>query len=110
MCPFFLCLGDLHRGHTLRMTMTCCRPLLDGLAFLGSTVTQKSVGQHYMDITTDNPAMVGQPFPTDLLGTAAFAHRVDQLDPIGVDDAEHGRSRQEDLRPVLMRLQKTKEP
>ena len=54
--------------------------------------------------------MVGEAFATNLLGTAAFAHRVDQLDAIGVDDAEHGRSGQESLRPVLMGLQKTKEP
>src|SRR2546428_13274099 len=53
--------------------------------------------------------MVGEAFAADLLGTAAFAHRMDQLDPIGVDDAEHGRSRQEDLCPVLMRLEEAKE-
>jgi len=46
----------------------------------------------------------------NLLGTAAFAHRVDQLDAIGVDDPEHGWGGQEDLDPVLMSLQKTKEP
>jgi hypothetical protein len=35
---------------------------------------------------------------------------MDQLDPIGVDDAEHGRSGQEDLCPVVMRREETKEP
>src|SRR2546421_11014034 len=54
--------------------------------------------------------MVGEAFPTDRLRTAAFAHRVDQLDPIGVNDAEHRRSSQEDLRPVLMRREEAKEP
>ena len=54
--------------------------------------------------------MVGEAFPADLLGAAAFASRVDQLNPIRVDDAEHGRSGQESLCPVLMGLQKTKEP
>jgi hypothetical protein len=28
--------------------------------------------------------MVRHPFTTDLLGTAAFAHGVEQLDPVGV--------------------------
>ena len=34
---------------------------------------------------------------------------MDQLDPIGVDDAEHGWSGQEDLRPVVMGPQEAKE-
>src|SRR5437870_12101744 len=54
--------------------------------------------------------MVGEPFTADLLGTAAFAYGMDQLDAIRVDDAEHGRSGQEDLRPVLMGPEETKEP
>ena len=58
----------------------------------------------------DHPALVGQALPTDLLGPAACAPRVDPLDPRGVKDAEHGRSRQEGPRPVLMRLEETKEP
>src|SRR5262249_26995480 len=44
------------------------------------------------------------------LGAAAFADGVNELDAIRVDDAEHGRSGQENLRPVLMGLQETKEP
>src|SRR5215472_15050688 len=54
--------------------------------------------------------MVGEAFPADLLGAAAFAYRVDQLNPIRVDDAEHGRSGQEDLGPVLMGREEAKEP
>src|SRR5215831_10169995 len=54
--------------------------------------------------------MVGEAFPADLLRAAAFAHGVDQLNPIRVDDAEHGRRGPESLCPVLMSLQKTKEP
>src|SRR5215471_12640892 len=34
---------------------------------------------------------------------------IEALDPIGVDDAEHGRSGQEDLRPVVMGPQEAKE-
>src|SRR5262249_59675719 len=62
------------------------------------------------EFAANNPAMIREAFAANLLGAAAFAHRVDELDPIGVDDAEHGWSGQEDLGPVLMGLQKTKEP
>ena len=41
----------------------------------------------------DNPAMIGEPFPADLLGSAAFAHGMDELNAIGVDDPEYGRRR-----------------
>src|SRR5215510_11491954 len=54
--------------------------------------------------------MIREAFAANLLRAAAFAHRVDELDPIGVDDAEHGWSGQEDLGPVLMGLEETKEP
>ncbi len=62
------------------------------------------------EFAADNPAMVRQAFAANLVRAAALAHGVDQLDPRGVDDAEHGRSGQEDLRPVVMRLEETKEP
>src|SRR5712692_7310528 len=39
---------------------------------------------------------------TDLLRVAAFAHGVDQLNPIRVDDAKHRRGGQEGLRPRVM--------
>src|SRR5499427_4063 len=58
---------------------------------------------------TDNPAMVRQAFAADLLRAAAFAHGVDQLDAVGVDDAEHGRRGPEELRPVLMSPEEAKE-
>src|SRR5215475_822995 len=54
--------------------------------------------------------MVGQAFATDLLRAPPLPDGVDELDPIRVDDAEHRRRGQEDLRPVLMRLQETKKP
>src|SRR4029434_5792649 len=54
--------------------------------------------------------MVREAFPADLLRAAAFAYGVNELDAIRVDDAEHGRRGQENLRPVLMGLQETKEP
>ena len=62
------------------------------------------------EFAPNNPAVIGEAFVADLLKAAALAHGVDQLDTIRVDDAEHGRSGQEDLRPVVMRLEETKEP
>ena len=62
------------------------------------------------EFAPDNPAVIREAFATDLLGTPAFTHGVNQLDAVGVNAPKHGRSGQEDLRPVLMGLQKTKEP
>ena len=56
----------------------------------------------------DNPAMIREPFTADLLWAAPLAHGVDQLDPVRVDDAEHGRSGQEALRPILVGLEEAK--
>src|SRR6185295_4902966 len=39
------------------------------------------------EFAADNPPMVGEAFPANLLGATAFTHGMDQLDPIGVDDA-----------------------
>src|SRR5262249_30410799 len=54
--------------------------------------------------------MVGQAFAPDLLRAAPLAHGMDQLDAVGVNDAEHGRSSQESPRPVVMGLQEAEEP
>src|SRR5215471_545693 len=62
------------------------------------------------EFAADNPAVIREAFPANLLGAAAFADGVNELDAIRVDDAEHRRRGQEDLRPVLMGLQETKEP
>src|SRR5262252_9356404 len=58
----------------------------------------------------DNPAMVRQAFAANLVRAPALAHGMNQLDPIRVDDPEHGRGGQERPRPVLMGLEETKEP
>src|SRR5213596_1489997 len=62
------------------------------------------------EFAPDNPAMVGEAFAADLVGAAAFADGMDQLDAVGVNDPEHGRGGQEGGRPVLMGLQEAKEP
>ena len=62
------------------------------------------------EFAPDNPAVIREACAADLLGAAAFADGMDQRNPVRVDDAEHGWGGQESLRPVLMRLQKTKEP
>src|SRR6266446_8931071 len=66
--------------------------------------------QQQTEFPADYPTMIREAFAADLLGTPAFAHGMDELDAIGVDDAEHGWSGQEDLRPVLMRPEEAKEP
>jgi hypothetical protein len=58
----------------------------------------------------DNPAVIREAFATDLLGTPAFAHGMDQLNAVGVDDAKDRRRGQESPRPVLMGLEETEEP
>ena len=62
------------------------------------------------EFAADNPAMIRDAFAADLLRAAPLAHGVDQLDAIGVDDAEHRRSGQEDLRPVLTGREEAQEP
>src|SRR5467141_3455887 len=62
------------------------------------------------EFAPDNPTVVRHTFAADLLRAAAFAHGVDELDAVGVNDAEHRRGSQEDPRPVLMGLQEAKEP
>ena len=53
--------------------------------------------QEQTAFAADNPAMIRETFAANLLGAAAFAHGVDQLDAVGVDDTEHRRSGQEGL-------------
>ena len=52
--------------------------------------------------------MIGEALAADLLGAAAFTHRVDQLDPIRVDAPEYGRGSQEGPRPVLVSSEEAK--
>src|SRR6516162_4149661 len=54
--------------------------------------------------------MVRQAFAADLLGAAAFAHGVDQLDPIRVDHPEDRWRSPEGFGPGLMGLQEAEEP
>jgi hypothetical protein len=54
--------------------------------------------------------VVRHAFAADLLGAAAFAHGMNQLDAIGVNDTEDCRGGQEGLRPVVMGREETKEP
>jgi len=48
--------------------------------------------QQQTEFPPDHPAMVGQAFAPDLLGAAAFADGVNELDALGVDDAKDRRS------------------
>src|SRR5215475_11004020 len=69
---------------------------------------QSPLIEQQTEFPADNPAVIRETFPTNLLGAATFAHGVNELDAIRVDDAEHGRRGQENLRPILMGLQETK--
>ena len=71
---------------------------------------QPPLVQQQTEFTPNNPAVVRHAFTAALLRAPTLSDGMDQFDAVGVDDAEHGRSGQEDLRPVLMGLQKTKEP
>src|SRR5262249_49591517 len=71
---------------------------------------QSPLIEEQTEFPADNPAVIREAFAAHLLGAAAFADGVNELDAIRVDDAEYGRSGQENLRPVLMGLQETKEP
>ena len=71
---------------------------------------QPPLMQYETQFPADNPAVIREAFPADLLGAAALAHRMDQLDAVGVDDAEPRWSSQERPRPILMGLEETKEP
>src|SRR5262249_35976443 len=71
---------------------------------------QSPLVEQQTEFAPNNPAMVRHAFAADLLRAATFAHGVDQLDAVGVDDPEHGRGGQESPCPVLMGLEETKEP
>ena len=70
---------------------------------------QSPLIEQQTEFTADDPAMIREAFAADLPGAAAFADRMDELDPIGIDDAEHRRRGQESLRPVLMSREETKD-
>ena len=64
---------------------------------------QSPLVQQQTELPGDNPAMIREPFAANLLRAPAFAHRMDQLDTIRVDDAKHRWGSPESLRPILMR-------
>jgi len=66
--------------------------------------------QQQAQLAAHNPAVIREPLTPDLPEAAAFPYRMDQLDPIGVNDAQQGGSSPEALRPVLMRREQPKEP
>src|SRR6266849_3233504 len=71
---------------------------------------QPPLVEQQAEFAPDNPAVIREAFATNLLRAAAFTHRMDQFDPVRVDDPQHRRGGQEDLRPGLMRLEEAKKP
>jgi hypothetical protein len=57
--------------------------------------------KHQTELAADNPAMVGFPFAPDLLSTAAFPHRVEQLNAVAVHYPQDRGSRQELVSPGM---------
>src|SRR5713101_6995552 len=62
------------------------------------------------EFASDDPAMIREAFAANLPRAPTFPHRMDQLDAIRVDDAEHRQRCQEGLRPVLIGREEAKEP
>ena len=62
------------------------------------------------EFAPNHPAVIGEAFAAYLLGAPTLPDGVDELNPIGVDDAKDRRSGQEGLRPVLMGLEEAEEP
>src|SRR5262249_33560297 len=75
----------------------------------GPPYDQPPLIEQETELATDNPAMIRDAFPADLLRAPTLPDGMDQFDAVGVDDAEHGRSGQEDLRPGVMGPQEAKE-
>src|SRR6266446_10956720 len=70
---------------------------------------QSPLIEEQTEFPADNPAVIREAFPANLLRAAAFADGVNELDAIRVDDAKHSRGGPEGLRPVLMGLEEAKE-
>lgn len=57
-----------------------------------------------------DPPVVGQSFTADLGRAAPLSNRMDQLDAVAVHDAQQGRRRQEQQRPLLVGFELAKQP
>lgn len=69
-----------------------------------------SVIDQPVQLNADDPAAVAFALLAHLLRTASFADRMNQFNPISIDDRERGRVRQQPLTPVSMRLQRPCNP
>lgn len=58
-------------------------------------------------LNPDYPATIRLTFLAYLLLTASFSHRMDQFNPIAIDDGEEGGVCQQILTPVAMRAQRS---
>jgi hypothetical protein len=112
-----IALGSLEAGVTQDKHLCCALanpPLKGVLGDIGGGTcpphAQPPLIEQETECPADNPAVIREAFATNLLRPAAFTHRMDARKPIRVDDAEHRRSGQEDLRPVVMRREETQEP
>ncbi len=50
---------------------------------------QPPLVEQQTEFPADNPAVIGEAFATDLMRAAPLAHRMDELNAVGVDDTQH---------------------
>ncbi len=62
------------------------------------------------EFVAHDPAVVGDPFTTDLPGTAPFPNRMDQFDAVAVDHPQQGRLGQKPQGPPPVRGERPKQP
>ena len=89
-------------------------PLKGGIRDIGGGTRpphdQPPLIEQQTECAPDNPAMMGETFAAALLWAPALPDGMDQLNAIRVNDTQHGRRGQEDLRPVLMGREEAQEP
>src|SRR5215831_17028946 len=90
LCGNTTCAVVAHQDNHLLLTLSN-QPLKRVIGDIGRVACpphdQPPLIEQQTEFAADNPAMIGEAFAANLLGTAAFTHGMDQLDPIGVNDA-----------------------
>jgi len=70
---------------------------------------QAQVMEQQTELAPNNPAMVGFAFAPDLLGTAPFAQRMEQFDPVAIHHPQDRGRGQKRLRALALNDKETKE-
>ena len=70
---------------------------------------QAQVVEEQAELASNNPAMIGFPLLPHLMLATSLSYRMNQLDAVGIDDAQQGRLGQETMAPVLVSTQQPEE-